>query len=117
MPKPSTDGSSKATPDPNGETVTTRVNVAFPFSQIKIQEPSEDLVALATLVRDIAELLPDIAPGPKARRAENARTGPGDTIDVVAGAISSRPTSYTTGESGVRRTTRYSSTRKRRCVR
>ena len=58
--------------------MTTRVNVAFPFSQIKIQEPTEDLVALATLVRDIAELLPEVVPGAKAPRTENARAGAGD---------------------------------------
>jgi hypothetical protein len=58
---------SKAKPTPNAEVVTTRVNVAFPFSQIKVQEPSDDLAALATLVRELAELLADIAPGSKAR--------------------------------------------------
>jgi hypothetical protein len=66
MAKPSSDGS-KTKSDPNAETVTTRVNVAFPFSQIKIQEPTEDLVALATLVRDVTDLLTEIAPGAKAR--------------------------------------------------
>jgi hypothetical protein len=66
MAKPSTSGP-KAKPDPNAETVTTRVNVAFPFSQIKIQEPTEDLVALATLVRDLTDLLAEVAPGAKAR--------------------------------------------------
>ena len=69
MAKPNSDGS-KTRSDPNAETVTTRVNVAFPFSQIKIQEPTEDLVALAALVRDIAELLPEVAPGSKARELE-----------------------------------------------
>ncbi|MGZ8763498.1 MAG: hypothetical protein ACXW2Y_09255, partial [Acidimicrobiia bacterium] len=54
-------------PTPNAEVVTTRVNVAFPFSQIKVQEPSEDLAALAALVRELADLLADVAPGSKAR--------------------------------------------------
>jgi hypothetical protein len=53
-------------PTPNAEVVTTKVNVAFPFSQIKVQEPSEDLAALAALVRELADLLADIAPGSKA---------------------------------------------------
>ena len=66
MAKPNSDGS-KAKSDPSGETVTTRVNVAFPFSQIKIQEPTEDLVALATLVREMTDLLTEVAPGAKAR--------------------------------------------------
>jgi hypothetical protein len=38
MGEPSTDVSAKK-PDPNADIVTTRVNVAFPFSQIRIQEP------------------------------------------------------------------------------
>ena len=58
---------SKAKPTPSSEIVTTRVNVAFPFSQIRVEEPSEDLVALAALVRELADLLADIAPGSKAR--------------------------------------------------
>ena len=54
--------------------VTTRVNVAFPFSQIKVQQPSEDLVALAALVRDLADALAEIAPESKARElADQAR--------------------------------------------
>jgi hypothetical protein len=66
MAKPKSDVS-KTKPDPNGEVVTTRVNVAFPFSQIKVQEPTEDFVALAKLVREMADLLADVAPGAKAR--------------------------------------------------
>ena len=49
----------------HSDVVTTRVNVAFPFSQIKVQEPSEDLAALAGLVEELAGLLVDVAPGPK----------------------------------------------------
>jgi hypothetical protein len=52
---------------PSAEVVTTRVNVAFPFSQLRVQEPSEDLAALAVLVRDIAVLLADTAPGSTAQ--------------------------------------------------
>ena len=45
---------------------TTKVNVAFPFAQIKIQEPSHDLAALAALVSELAGLVAEAAPGPKA---------------------------------------------------
>jgi hypothetical protein len=45
---------------------TTKVNVAFPFSQIKIQEPSEHLKALASLVAELAEFAGRAAPGPEA---------------------------------------------------
>ena len=58
----------KPKPNPNAEVVTTRVNVAFPFSQIKVQEPSEDLAALAVLVHELANLVADLAPGSKARK-------------------------------------------------
>ncbi|HUK73261.1 MAG TPA: hypothetical protein VLW50_31685 [Streptosporangiaceae bacterium] len=47
-------------------TTSTKVNVAFPLSQIKIQEPSSHLVALTALVDDLAGLLAETAPGPKA---------------------------------------------------
>lgn len=57
---------SETKPTPNGEVVTTKVNVAFPFSQIKVQEPSEELTALAALVCELADLVADIAPDSKA---------------------------------------------------
>ena len=76
MAEPS-NGASK-TKAPNSEVVTTRVNVAFPFSRIRVQEPSADLTALAALVREMADLLVDVAPGPKAqelaKRAEALQT-------------------------------------------
>ena len=65
----SNNDASKPEATPN-EVVTTRVNVAFPFSQIRVQEPSEDLAALAALVRDVAEFLADLAPGSKAQELE-----------------------------------------------
>ncbi|MGS0688227.1 hypothetical protein ACVBEQ_24220 [Nakamurella sp. GG22] len=46
----------------------TRVNVAFPFSSVRIHEPSEHLIALTVLVRDMAVLLGDLAPGPEVER-------------------------------------------------
>ena len=69
MAEPNSDAS-KTKPTPNSEVVTTRVNVAFPFSHIRVQEPSEDLAALAALVRELADLLAGVAPGSKARELE-----------------------------------------------
>ena len=43
-----------------------RVNVAFPFSAITVQEPSKDLVDLADVVDDLADLLVSVAPGSRA---------------------------------------------------
>lgn len=60
---------------PESEVVTTRVNVAFPFSQIRVQEPSADLTELAVLVREVTALLAEVAPGPKAEELrDRART-------------------------------------------
>ena len=77
MAEPNRDAS-KTKPTPDADVVTTRVNVAFPFSQIRVQEPSEDLAALAALVRELADLLADVAPGSKAqelgKRAEALAT-------------------------------------------
>jgi hypothetical protein len=42
-----------------------RINVAFPFSTLKVHEPSKDLAALANLVEEIIDLLITVAPGPK----------------------------------------------------
>lgn len=39
-----------------------RVNVAFPFSQIKLQEPSKELSELAALVFDLIELMREWVP-------------------------------------------------------
>ena len=64
MAEPNSD-ESDANSAAHSDVVTTRVNVAFPFSQIKVQEPSEDLAELAVLVGELAGLLVDVAPGPK----------------------------------------------------
>lgn len=66
MAEPNHDAKAKDS-TPKNEVVTTRVNVAFPFSQLKVQEPSRDLAALAALVRDMADLLADGAPGSAAQ--------------------------------------------------
>ena len=65
MAEPNTDESTTTKPAKN-ETVTTRVNVAFPFSHIRVEQPSEELAALATLVGELADLVADVAPGAKA---------------------------------------------------
>jgi len=44
----------------------TRVNVAFPFSQFKMQEASEHLRSLTKLVAELADLAADAMPGPQA---------------------------------------------------
>jgi len=44
----------------------TRVNVALPFSQFKIEEPSDQLAALTALVIDLADLAARAVPGPEA---------------------------------------------------
>ena len=44
----------------------TRVNLALPFSQIKIAEPSPHLIALTALVAELADLVADARPGPQA---------------------------------------------------
>jgi len=58
---------SKPKPKPTSELVTTRVNVAFPFAQIKVQEPSEDLAALAAVVSELADLVAEVLPGSSPR--------------------------------------------------
>ena len=64
MADPNRDPSKK--PDRTGDNVTTRVNVAFPFSSISVQQPSAELIELAGLVQELAELLVEVAPGAKA---------------------------------------------------
>jgi hypothetical protein len=66
MAEPNSDVTQKDS-TPNTEVVTTRVNVAFPFSRLEVQEPTKELAALAALVRDMADLLTDSAPGPTAQ--------------------------------------------------
>jgi hypothetical protein len=53
------------TPDRTGRTApeivapTNRINVALPFSQIKLQEPLPDLVELASIVSELARVTGD----------------------------------------------------------
>jgi hypothetical protein len=51
---------------PEKVTSTTHVNVALPFAKLEVHEPSEHLLALATLVQDLADLLARTTPGPDA---------------------------------------------------
>ena len=51
---------------PERVTSTTHVTVALPFAKLEVHEPSEHLLALTTLVRDLAALLARTAPGPDA---------------------------------------------------
>ena len=44
----------------------TKVTVAFPFSQVRIEEPSEDVIALTKLVEDLAQCIADCTPSTKA---------------------------------------------------
>ena len=39
-----------------------RVNIAFPFSQIKLEEPSKELAELAALVFDLVETMAEWVP-------------------------------------------------------
>ena len=59
---------------PERVTSTTHVNVALPFAKLQVHEPSEHLLALTTLVQDLAGLLARTTPSPEAedllRRAE-----------------------------------------------
>jgi hypothetical protein len=55
---------------PESVASTTRVNVAFPFSQIKVQEPSRQLVELTALVVELAEMVAEAVPGPRAQRLQ-----------------------------------------------
>jgi hypothetical protein len=51
---------------PERVTSATKVTVAFPFSQVRIEEPSEDVIALTKLVEDLAQCIADCTPSTKA---------------------------------------------------
>jgi hypothetical protein len=65
---PGTDGpeAQPHRPRPARVDSSTRVNVALPFSTLKIQEPSGPLIELTALVADLADLMATAAPGPQA---------------------------------------------------
>ena len=43
---------------------TNRVNVAFPFSKLTLQEPSGELAELADVIVELARIVEELAPGP-----------------------------------------------------
>lgn len=62
-----------------------RINVAFPFARIAVQEPSEALCELAGLVEDLAELLVTLTRGQAAGQPEaGAGAGLGKAADRLA---------------------------------
>jgi hypothetical protein len=62
------------TPPPEVKNASSRVTIAFPFSQIKTQEPSAELAELAGLLVDVVAALREACPdAPLAERAEALR--------------------------------------------
>jgi hypothetical protein len=61
---------------PGSLDTSTRVNVAFPFSQIRVLEPTKELLELAAVVEGLAAAVRDLAPGPEA-----------DELSARAGAV------------------------------
>ena len=55
-------GGTKARKGPEVVAPSSRVNVAFPFSQIKLQEPSQELADLAAVVFDLVVALAEWVP-------------------------------------------------------
>jgi len=47
---------------------TNRVNVAFPFGNIHIEESSKDLAELSGIVADLASVVESLASGPKVKK-------------------------------------------------
>ena len=60
----SLDGAGGAKPGASPRVVapSSRVNIAFPFSQIKLEEPSQDVAELAALVFDLVEAVAEWVP-------------------------------------------------------
>ena len=55
-------GSAKPGSAPEVHGATNRVNIAFPFSQIKVEEPSKELAELAALVFDLVGAMAEWVP-------------------------------------------------------
>ena len=62
----STDEAPPKIPTPVRATSATRVNVAFPFSQIKVTDPRPELAELAELAADLTKLVQRLTPSPEA---------------------------------------------------
>ena len=59
----SENGDSQARKKPVTVVNGTRITVAFPFSQIKLQEPAEETKELVAIVADLAEVVTALSPG------------------------------------------------------
>ena len=70
-------GGAKPGGSPRVVAPSSRVNIAFPFSQIKVEEPSRELADLAALVVDLlgelSEWVPEERLGELRERAERVR--------------------------------------------
>ena len=55
-------GANKSGEAPRVVAPSSRVNVAFPFSQIKLEEPSKELAELAALIFDLVEAMAEWVP-------------------------------------------------------
>ena len=62
LPEARQPGGDKARKGPEVVAPSSRVNVAFPFSQIKLQEPSQELADLAALVFDLVVVIAEWVP-------------------------------------------------------
>jgi len=60
---PSETGDSKDRKKPVTVVNSTRITVAFPFSQIKLQEPAEETMELVAIVEDLTEVVATLSPG------------------------------------------------------
>ena len=70
-------GSAKAPgPEKSSEVhnATTRVTIAWPFSQIKLQEASAELAELAGLMSDLIDALSDVVPEDRLRPLRDRAT-------------------------------------------
>jgi hypothetical protein len=56
------EGGTKPRENPGLVAQSHRVNIAFPFSQIKLEEPSKELAELAALVLDLVEAMAEWVP-------------------------------------------------------
>jgi hypothetical protein len=55
-------GGARPGPAPELHAPSNRVNIAFPFSQIKVEEPSKELAELAALVLDLVGTMAEWVP-------------------------------------------------------
>jgi hypothetical protein len=58
----------RSRPGPEVVAPTNRVNVAFPFSKITVQEPSKEFAELAAIVAELAVVMEAAAVGPEIKK-------------------------------------------------